>query len=139
MADPNSAVTELKVLAVEDSTEAMNLMRNMLKDIGINQIYTATDGKQALDFLGECEDLIDVVIADWHMPRVTGLELLKQLRTVDPELPFLMITGAADFDSVVEAKANGITGFIKKPYSAVELHRKLKVVARINAHRERIF
>ena len=114
MAGTYSPVTELKVLAVEDSTEAMNLMRNMLKEIGINQIYTASDGKQALDFLGECEDLIDVVLADWHMPRVTGLELLKQLRTVDPELPFLMITGAADFDSVVEAKANGITGFIKK-------------------------
>ncbi len=134
----SAAVTELKVLAVEDSTEAMNLIRNMLKEIGINQVYTATDGKQALDFLGECEDLIDVVIADWHMPRMTGLELLKQLRTVDPELPFLMITGAADFDSVVEAKANDVTGFIKKPYSAIELQKKLKVVARINAHRERI-
>ncbi len=134
----SSAVSDLKVLAVEDSTEAMNLMRNMLKEIGINQIYTATDGKQALDFLGECEDLIDVVIADWHMPRMTGLELLKQLRTVDPELPFLMITGAADFDSVVEAKANAVTGFVKKPYSAVELLKKLKVVARINAHRERV-
>ena len=134
----SAAVTELKVLAVEDSTEAMNLMRNMLKEIGINQVYTATDGKQALDFLGECEDLIDVVIADWHMPRMTGLELLKQLRTVDPELPFLMITGAADFDSVVEAKAHSVTGFIKKPYSAVQLQKKLQVVARINAHRERI-
>ncbi len=134
----NSMVAELKVLAVEDSTEAMNLMRNMLKEIGINQVYTATDGKQALDFLGECEDLIDVVLADWHMPKMNGLELLKQLRTVDPELPFLMITGAADFDSVVEAKANNVTGFIKKPYSAIELQRKLKVVARINAHRERV-
>ncbi len=138
MAGTSSAVCELKVLAVEDSTEAMNLLRNMLKEIGINQIYTATDGKQALDFLGECEDLIDVVLADWNMPRMTGIELLKQLRTVDPELPFIMITGAGDFDSVVEAKANGITGFIKKPYSAVELQKKLKVVARINQHRERI-
>ncbi len=129
-------VTDLKVLAVEDSNEAMNLMRNMLKEIGINQVYTSKDGKEALDFLGACDDLIDVVIADWHMPRMTGVELLKQLRTADPDLPFLLITGAADFDSVIEAKSSGVTGFIKKPYSAVELQRKLKVVARISAHRQ---
>lgn len=125
--------TGLRVLAVEDSPVAMNQLRNMLKDLGLDQVYTAADGKQALDFLGNCDDLIDVILADWHMPRMTGLELLTQVRTVLPHIPFLMITGAADLDSVVEAKSQRVTGFLKKPYSVIELHKKLVVIARINA------
>ena len=127
---------KLRVLAVEDNPDAMNQLRNMLKEIGINQVYTATDGKQALDFLGNCDEMIDVVLADWHMPRMTGLELLTQVRTVEPQLPFLMITGAADMDSVIEAKAKNVTGFLRKPYSVIELHKKLMVVARLCAARK---
>ncbi len=125
--------SDLRILAVEDSPDALNQLRNMLRDIGIDQIYTAADGKQALDFMANCDDLIDVVLADWHMPRMTGLELLTQVRTVAPDLPFLMVTGAADLDSVVEAKSQRVTGFLKKPYSVIELHKKLMVVARLCA------
>ena len=122
---------DLRVLVVEDSFQAVALIRGMLTDFGITQIYTAKDGKEALDFLGTCDELIDVVMCDWNMPRMSGLEVLRQVRTVDPDMPFLMVTGAADPDSVLAAKSNGVTAYIAKPFSANILKKKLNVVARL--------
>ncbi len=139
MTRSDSTLKKLRILLVEDSFDALNLIKNMMQDAGITQIYTARDGKEALDFLGafDGEDMIDVVLCDWNMPRMTGLELLRQIRTCDPHLPFLMITGAADTDSVTKAKYAGVTGYIEKPFSAEQLRKKLEVMVRIVAHRER--
>lgn len=125
------AVDELRVLVVEDSFEAMNLVKGMLADLGIHEVYTAKNGMEALDFLGSCDDLIDVVVCDWNMPRMTGIELLRQLRTVDSDMPFIMVTGTADHQSVIEAKGSGVTAYLVKPYSANELAKKLGLVARM--------
>jgi len=122
---------DLRVLVVEDSFQTIALIRTMLSDFGITQIYTAKDGKEALDFLGTCDELIDVVMCDWNMPRMSGLEVLRQVRTVDPDMPFLMVTGAADPESVLAAKSNGVTAYIAKPFSANVLKKKLNVVARL--------
>ena len=130
-------LTDLRILLVEDSFEAMNLARSMLKDLGITQVFTAKDGMEALDLLNACdgEDFVDAIICDWNMPRLTGLDLLKQIRTCDPDLPFLMMTGIADLASVTEAKALGVTGYIKKPFSSDELKKKLGIISRVIAHR----
>ena len=122
---------DLRVLVVEDSFQTIALIRTMLSDFGITQIYTAKDGKEALDFLGTCDELIDIVMCDWNMPRMSGLEVLRQVRTVDPDMPFLMVTGAADPESVLAAKSNGVTAYIAKPFSANILKKKLNVVARL--------
>ena len=126
---------DLRVLVVEDSHEALMVIKNMLQDYGINQVFTAKDGKQALEFLGEWDNLVDIILCDWNMPNITGLQLLQQLRTVDPDIPFLMITGVADMVSVLEAKSLGVTSYIRKPFSKDELLRKLQVVLRLLAHR----
>jgi two-component system chemotaxis response regulator CheY len=128
---------KLKVLLVDDSFEALNLVRNMLKDMGLTQVFTAKNGVEALGFLGimDGDDGVDVILCDWNMPQMTGLEVLKQVRTCDADLPFLMITGNADHACVVEAKSYGVTGYIKKPFSSDELKKKLRLVQRILDHR----
>ena len=126
----NASLADMRILIVEDIFEAMNLLRTMLHDLGITQVFTAKDGKEALDFLGEFDEEIDLIICDWNMPRMTGLELLRQVRTVDPDTPFLMVTGIADRDSVVTAKSAGVTGYIVKPYSSVQLAKKISAVKR---------
>lgn len=131
MNKPVESLGDLTVLAVDDVKEARDLLRLMLKDIGVNQIFTASDGKEALDFLSECETMINVIICDWNMPRVTGLEILRQVRTVDPDIPFLMATGVSDNESVEVAKGDGVTGYLVKPYSAEQLEKKLKFILRI--------
>jgi CheY-like chemotaxis protein len=133
----NQDLTDMKILLVEDSFEALNLARNMLKDLGVTQVFTAKDGMEALDMLNafDGEDFVDAIICDWNMPQLTGLDLLKQIRTCDPDLPFLMMTGIADLESVTEAKAFGVTGYIKKPFSSDQLKKKLGIISRIIAHR----
>lgn len=123
-----SSLSAMRVLIVEDQQEARSMLRNMLLELGINQIFEASDGRDALTFLDSAMDLIDMVICDWNMPRMNGVELLRQLRTVNPEVPFLMITGRGDMQSVVEAKGSGVSGYIRKPFSPAQLEVKLRVM-----------
>ena len=102
-------ILDLNILAVEDQLPALRLLKSILADIGIRQVYTARTGKEALAFLGDCETMTDVILCDWNMPGMTGLDLLRQVRTVNPDIPFLMVTGASDRDSVFQAKENGVT------------------------------
>lgn len=119
---------DLKVLLVEDQAESRALIRNMLGEFGITQVFDAPNGRDALSFLDSAFDFVDVVICDWNMPQMTGVELLRQLRTVDPDVPFLMVTGRGDMDSIVEAKTSGVTAYIRKPFSATQLEAKLRIV-----------
>ena len=134
----NKDLKDLKVLLVEDDYNTTNLIRRMLMDLGVANIFCAENGQKALEVLGsfEGQDLVNVVLCDWRMPQMTGIDVLKQIRTCDPDLPFLMITGVADVDSVVEAKAFDVTAYIKKPFSAGELSKKLRIVQRILRARE---
>ncbi len=122
-------LSDLKLLVVEDQSEARAMMRNMLSEIGITQVFESADGREALSFLDSAFDFVDIILCDWNMPGLNGVELLRQLRSVDPDIPFLMITGRGDMESVVEAKTSGVTGYIRKPYSAKQLEAKIRIVA----------
>ncbi|GJL85070.1 MAG: hypothetical protein DHS20C02_08450 [Micavibrio sp.] len=128
MSSGGVVLKDLKVLLVEDQTEARAMIRNMLAELGITQIFEAPDGKEALQFIDSAYEFINIIICDWNMPSMNGVELLRQLRTVDPDMPFLMITGRGDLESIVEAKTSGVTGYIKKPFSAAQLEAKLRIV-----------
>jgi len=119
---------DLKVLIVEDQSEVRSMLRNMLMELGINQVFESGDGREALMFIDSAFDFVDIIICDWNMPKMNGVELLRQLRTVDPDMPFLMVTGRTDIDSVVEAKSSGVTGYISKPFSPQQLEAKLRII-----------
>ena len=119
---------DLKILIVEDQKEARSMLRNMLIELGVTQIFDASDGREAMDFIDSAFDMIDVIVCDWNMPKMSGVELLRQLRTVEPDMPFLMITGRGDMESVMEAKTSGVTGYIRKPFSSKELEAKLRII-----------
>ncbi|MCB9982288.1 MAG: response regulator [Rhodospirillales bacterium] len=121
-------LSDLKILLVEDQSEARAMVRNMLAELGITQIFEASNGREALTFLDSAYDFIDLLVCDWNMPGLTGVELLRQLRSVDPTMPFLMVTGRSDKESVVEAKSAGVTAYIAKPFSSKELEAKLRVI-----------
>lgn len=128
---------DLTVLVIDDTLEALNIIKVMLMDMGVTQVFTARDGMEALGFLGAFGDgEVDVILCDWKMPRLSGLEVLKQVRTCDRDVAFVMITGVADHESVMEAKTHGITGYIKKPFSADQLEKKMFAISRIVAHRK---
>jgi two-component system chemotaxis response regulator CheY len=70
--------------------------------------------------------MIDLVLCDWNMPGRSGLELLQQVRSVGLEVPFVMVTGRADKESVIAAKDAGVTAYISKPFSAAQLEAKMR-------------
>ena len=138
MSDSRKDFDGIKVLVVEDDPNTLLLIKRMLLDLGVVNIFTSSNGEEALRLLGsfEGQDLINVVLCDWKMPNMSGLDVLKQIRTCDPDMPFLMITGNADVDSVIEAKAYSVTGYIKKPFSMEVLRKKLRIVQRMLDARE---
>lgn len=128
MAARKEDISDLRVLVVDDQADTRAMVKNMLGECGITQVFDAADGRQAMQFMDTAFDFIDLVICDWNMPGMSGVELLRQLRTVDPRFPFMMITGRADHSSVVEAKSSGVTAYIAKPFSTTQLEAKLRIV-----------
>ena len=121
---------KLHVLVVEDNPRTLKLIQAVLKDMGVGQAFTATDGREAQTFLDGGGDLINLIICDWNMPRMSGLELLKEVRVSRPDMPFLMVTARGTIDSVMAAKKNGVSAYVVKPFSPAELEQKVVSLSR---------
>jgi len=123
----------IKILVVDDFATMRKVVRNLLKQVGYDDIVEAEDGVMALRALKSQK--IDAVISDWNMPNMTGLELLKAVRS-DSELaktPFLMVTAEALQDNVVAAVKAGVSEYIVKPFTAEVLNEKIvKIMESIN-------
>lgn len=123
--DGSSALDGLNVLVVDDDEAMRTLVCRMLKRMKIGRILEADGGAQALERLATATTAFDIVICDWNMPGMSGMDLFKQVHAEKPQLPFLMLTGRADLDSVVAAKKAGVHGYIVKPISPQELKTKI--------------
>ena len=121
-------MSDLGVLIVDDSDNARKLMTTVLKEIGVRKIHAVVDGAAALKFLERGGDLIELIICDWQMPGMTGLELLTRIHAAYPTVPFVMVTGKRDLDSVVAAKERGVSGYIVKPYSPKQVKDKIEAI-----------
>ena len=100
-------------------------MKNILKRIGFRNIGEAENGKAAFKELKNQK--YDLILSDWNMPRVTGLELLRMVRS-DNELkntPFIMVTAEAQKNNIIEAVQAGVTNFVVKPFTADTINDKL--------------
>lgn len=118
----------IKILVVDDFATMRKVVRNLLKQVGYEDIVEAEDGVMALRTLKSQK--IDVIISDWNMPNMSGLELLKAVRA-DEELaktPFLMVTAEALQDNVVAAVKAGVNNYIVKPFTAEVLNEKIKKI-----------
>lgn len=117
-----------KFLVVDDFSTMRRIVRNLLKELGYNDIEEAEDGSTALAKLKAGK--FDFVVSDWNMPNMTGIELLKAVRA-DPalkHLPVLMITAEAKKENIVEAAQAGASGYIVKPFTVATLDEKLNKI-----------
>ena len=118
----------MKVLVVDDFATMRRIVRNILKQLGFTNIVEADDGTTALEIMKT--DKIDLVLCDWNMPKVSGLDLLKQMKA-DSDLkniPFLMITAEAQKQNIIEAVKTGVSNYIVKPFTADTIAEKLKKI-----------
>ena len=111
MREEETALAGLRILIVDDNSAFLKVVTAMLKRIGVGQIYTAPDGKHALKLLYDAVDVspINLILCDLCMPHLDGMQLLRQTRVMQPAYPFLMVTGVARQQTVLEAKAAGVS------------------------------
>ena len=123
-----SVDTTMNVLIVDDYATMLRIVRNLLKQIGFNNIDEASDGGQALQMMRVKK--YGLVISDWNMEPVTGIELLRDVRK-DESLratPFIMVTAESKTENVVEAKKAGVSNYIVKPFNSETLKGKIASV-----------
>lgn len=116
---------KIKILVVDDFSTMRRIVKNILKQLGYENIEEAEDGAQAYNKLKSGG--FGFVVSDWNMPNMDGLGLLKKVRS-DPELknlPFLMVTAEAEKEKVIEAIKAGVSNYIVKPFTAEVLKEKM--------------
>ncbi|BBO56508.1 MAG: chemotaxis protein CheY [Cobetia sp.] len=120
MADKN-----LRILVVDDFPTMRRIVRNLLKELGFTNVEEAEDGQQALEFLNQGS--FELVISDWNMPNLDGLEMLRRVRAnpATATLPVLMVTAEAKKENIIAAAQAGASGYVVKPFTAAVLEEKL--------------
>ncbi|MNL08746.1 Chemotaxis protein CheY [compost metagenome] len=122
---------ETRILVIDDMPSIRDLVKNTLKAMGYKNIIEAGDGEEGLKMLMQQNapgTEIQLVISDWNMPKMKGLELLKQVRATTEwaNLPFVLLTSESERDQVTEAVLAGVSQYIVKPFSAKIFEDKLK-------------
>jgi two-component system chemotaxis response regulator CheY len=115
----------MKFLVVDDSSTMRRIIKNSLQRIGFNDVIEAENGKDGLEKLAGGADII---LTDWNMPEMDGLEFVKNVRSQNPKIPILMITTNAAKDDIIEALKNGVNNYIVKPFTPETLKEKVEAI-----------
>jgi two-component system, chemotaxis family, chemotaxis protein CheY len=111
----------MKVLVVDDFATMRKIIKNVLKQISIDNVLEAENGKHALAVLRK--EGVDLIISDWIMPEMTGIEFLKACKEDEgiKKIPFIMVTAEAQRDCIMEAIKAGVDNYIVKPFTPEKL------------------
>ncbi len=118
----------MKIMIVDDYSTMLRILRNLLRQLEFNNVDEANNGDEALQKLREGS--YNLIISDWNMAPMTGLDLLKHVRA-DAKLkhiPFIMVTAESKTDNVIAAKQAGVSNYIVKPFNAETLKSKMSSV-----------
>jgi len=126
-----------KTLVVDDFSTMRKIVKNVLKQIDIVDVAEAENGKVALDILTKDPADFDLIVSDWIMPEMTGIDFLKACKEDGAirKIPFVMVTAEAQKDSVLEAIKAGVDNYIVKPFTPDKLQEAIQK-ARTKAQRQ---
>ncbi|MQT12766.1 response regulator [Segnochrobactrum spirostomi] len=118
----------MPILVVDDYKTMIRIIKNLLKQLGFEDVDEASDGTEALAKLKDRE--YGLIISDWNMEPMTGYELLQRVRAEGPrtDVPFIMVTAEAKSENVIAAKKAGVSNYIVKPFNAQTLKGKIEAV-----------
>jgi two-component system chemotaxis response regulator CheY len=119
---------KMKILVVDDFSTMRRIIKNILRQLGYENIVEADDGSAAVEVLKSEE--IDFIISDWNMPNMPGIELLKTVRATEDwkNTPFLMVTAEGQKDNVIEAVKYKVNNYIIKPFTPETLMEKINKI-----------
>ncbi len=113
----------MNILVVDDYQTMIRIIKNLLKQLGFNNVDEATDGSAALTKIDQ--KAYGLIISDWNMEPMTGIELLKKVRAAGKTVPFIMVTAESKTENVLAAREAGVNNYIVKPFNADTLKTKL--------------
>jgi two-component system chemotaxis response regulator CheY len=121
---------DINILVVDDMAAMRKILRTLLSQLGFKNIDEAEDGKQALEKLKQNPDKYGLIITDWNMPNMTGIELVQAIRSDErlKHLPILMVTAEAKKENVLTAIKAGVNNYIVKPFTAETLKEKIEAI-----------
>jgi two-component system chemotaxis response regulator CheY len=118
----------MKILVVDDSALMRTVIRRAIDEHDAQQefeVLDASDGEQALRLV-EVHDDIELVLIDWNMPVLDGVEFVKRVRAQGNDVPIIMVSAVSDEDKVFEAAAAGVNAYVEKPVRGAELWQKIR-------------
>jgi len=116
---------KMRILVVDDFSTMRKIIKNILRQLGLENVVEADDGTTAWEALNK--DNIDFIISDWNMPKMTGIELLRKVRASEEyaDIPFLMVTAEAQQENIIEAVQAKVSNYIVKPFTHETLGQKI--------------
>lgn len=118
----------MRILVVDDFSTMRRIIKNILKQLGYNNIIEADDGTTAWEILNR--EQIDFVVCDWNMPKMKGIDLLRKVRESEEfeDMPFLMVTAEAQQENLVEAIQAKVSNYVVKPFTPDVLSQKIEKI-----------
>jgi two-component system chemotaxis response regulator CheY len=127
MSQPQQSVNmDMRILIVDDYATMLRIIKNLLGQLGFRNVDEAKSGKEALEAFNKHK--YDMVISDWNMEPMSGIDLLKEVRKINQTVPFIMVTAESKPANVMTAKEAGVSNYIVKPFNAATLKGKLVTV-----------
>lgn len=115
----------MRILVVDDFSTMRKIIKNILRQLGFTNVVEADDGTTAWEVLNR--DNIDFIVSDWNMPQMTGIDLLRKVRSSEEyaTTPFLMVTAEAQQENIIEAVQAKVSNYIVKPFTPETLGQKI--------------
>ena len=119
---------KMRILIVDDFSTMRKIIKNILRQLGYENVVEADDGTTAWELLNK--DAIDFIISDWNMPKMTCIELLRKVRGSEQygSVPFLMVTAEAQQENIIEAVQAKVSNYIVKPFTPETLGQKIEKI-----------
>lgn len=122
-------IGDLRILVVDGEPEIHDLIDYVLREIGFIKVHKAMDGNHAWRMFHDTELNYDIVLCEWILPGIDGIELLKRIRAEDKDIPFVMLSVKVTQELVTAARELGVTAFVGKPFTAGDLRSKVETLA----------
>lgn len=119
----------MKALVVDDSSTMRRILINTLSDGGITEVVQAMNGQEAVDAVAS--QPFDIVLMDWNMPVMTGIDALKEMRARGFQVPVIMVTTEAEKSRVLEALKSGASNYVIKPFQAADILEKIHKILNV--------
>jgi len=129
MNNAKKRLSEMDVLVVDDEADICTMVKYALQSLGVHKVHIAGNGQDAWNLFYESKGRFDLIVSDWMMPEISGLDFLKRVRERNKRVPFVMLTSKGERDDVAAAAQNGVTGYIGKPFTLQGFQKHIRKIA----------